>query len=106
MVSRNDIFTIRTPLQLGGGRGDKMGNIAYLVIIMADSTSETWCQLTNDAHGHHTVLNRTEIHAVLAEISKMRCLGSGRFGVHMPLSVVENSVVSEERGQIECSKAD
>ena len=71
MVSRYDIFTIRTPLQLGGGRGDKMGNIAYLVVIMADSTSETWCQLTNDAHGHHTVLNRTEIHAVLAEISKM-----------------------------------
>ena len=71
MVSRYDIFTIRTPLQLGGGRGDKMGNIACLVVIMADSTSETWCQLTNDTHGHHTVLNRTEIHAILAEISKM-----------------------------------
>ena len=48
-----------------------MVNIAYLVVIMADSTSETWCQLTNDTHGHHTVLNRTEIHAILAEISKM-----------------------------------
>ena len=30
-------------------------------------------------------------------------LGSRRFGVHMPLSVVENCVVSEDRGQIECS---
>ena len=43
-----------------------MVNIAYLVVIMADSTSEAWCQLTNDSHGHHTVRNRTEIHAILS----------------------------------------
>ena len=46
-------------------------DIAYLVAIMADLTSETWYELANDAPGHHAVLYRTGIHAILAEISKM-----------------------------------
>ena len=73
-----------------------MMNIAYLVVIMADLTSETWYELAGDAPGHHVVLYRTEIHAILAEISKMCYLGSGRFWVHLPGSVVENGVVSED----------
>ena len=81
MVVRYDIFTIRTPFQLGGGRGGKMGNIniAYLVVIMADSTSETWCWLANDDSSHHAVPYRKEIHVILTEISKKCYLGSGRF---------------------------
>ena len=42
VVRRYGISTICTPLQLGGVRGGKMMNIAYLVVIMADLTSETW----------------------------------------------------------------
>ena len=52
-----------------------MMNIAYLVVIMADSTSETWYELANDAPGHHAVLYRTGIHAILAEISKKMLFG-------------------------------
>ena len=71
-------------------------NVAYLVVIMADLTSETWYELANDAPGHHAVLYRTGIHAVLTEISKKCYLGSGRFGVHLPWNVVENGVLSED----------
>ena len=56
-----------------------MMDIAYLVAIMADLTSETWYQLANDAYGHHSVLYRTGIHAILTEISEKCYLGSGRF---------------------------
>ena len=42
VVRRYGISTICTPLQLGGGQGGKMMDIAYLVAIMADLTSETW----------------------------------------------------------------
>ena len=73
-----------------------MMNIAYLVVIMVDLTSETWCQLINDGPGHHAVLYRTGIHAILTEISKKCYLGSGRFWVHLPGNVVENGVVSED----------
>ena len=62
-----------------GGQGGKMMDIAYLVAIMADLTSETWYQLANDAYGHHSVLYRTGIHAILTEISEKCYLGSGRF---------------------------
>ena len=41
VVRRYGISTICTPLQLGGGQGGKMMDIAYLVAIMADLTSET-----------------------------------------------------------------
>ena len=60
-----------------------MVNITYLVVMMADLTSETLYQVASDAPGHHEVLYRTEIHAILAEISKMCYLGSGRFWVHL-----------------------
>ena len=73
-----------------------MMNIAYLVVIMADLTSVTWHELANDAPGHHAVLYRTEIRAILTEISKKCYLGSGRFWVHLPGNVVENGVVSED----------
>ena len=50
----------------------------FLVAIMADTTSETWCQLASVTPGHRAVLYRTEIHAALAEISNMcRLLDSG-----------------------------
>ena len=51
--------------------GAKMMNIAYLLVTTIDLTSETWYELANGAPGHHTVLYRTGIHAVLAEISHM-----------------------------------
>ena len=73
-----------------------MMDIAYLVAIMADLTSETWYELANDAYGHDAVLYRTGIHAILAEISKMCYLGSGRFWVHLPWNVLGNGVVSED----------
>ena len=51
-----------------------MMNIAYLVAIMADLTSETWYELANDAPGHHAVLYRTGIHAILTEVSKKNAI--------------------------------
>ena len=52
-----------------------MMNIAHLVVMMVDSTSETWYELVNDASGERAVLYRSRIHASLAEISHMRHLG-------------------------------
>ena len=52
-----------------------MMNIADLLDMTIDLTSETWYELANGAPGHHTVLYRTGIHAVLAEISHMSHLG-------------------------------
>ena len=46
-------------------------NIAHLVVMMADCTSETWYSLANDASSRPTVLYRPEIYAVLAEIPHM-----------------------------------
>ena len=71
MDRKYGVFTVFTPLQLSGDQGGKMMNIEFLVVIMADSASETWYQLTNIAPGHHAVLHRTEFHAIFAEISKM-----------------------------------
>ena len=45
-----------------------MGNIAHLVVMMADSIYKTWCESVNDASDRHAVLYISEIHAVLAEI--------------------------------------
>ena len=73
-----------------------MMDIEYLVAIMADLTSEIWYELANDAPGHHAVLYRTGIRAILTEISKKCYLGSGRFWVHLPGNRVENGVVSED----------
>ena len=52
-----------------------MMNIAHLVVMMVDSTSETWYELVNDALGEYGVLYRSKIHAALGEISHMRHLG-------------------------------
>ena len=48
-----------------------MMNIAHLIVMMADSTSETWHELVNDASGDLGVICRSKIHVVLAEISHM-----------------------------------
>ena len=80
VVRRYGILTICHPLPLGGAQGAKMTNIAYLLVMTIDLTSETWYKLANGAPGHHTVLYRTGIHAVLAEISHMRHFGVP--GVH------------------------
>ena len=73
VVRRYGIITICTPLPLSGpwAVGAKMMNIAYLLVTTINLTSETWYELANGAPGHHTVLYRTGIHAVLAEISHM-----------------------------------
>ena len=52
-----------------------MMNIAHLIAMMADSTSETWYELVNDAPGGREVIYRSRIHVVLAEISHMRHFG-------------------------------
>ena len=52
-----------------------MMQIAHLVVVMVDSTSETWCRLVNDTSGHPTVLYRSKFGAALAEISYTFHLG-------------------------------
>ena len=78
VVRRYGILTILPPLQLGGAQGAKMTNIAHLLVMTVDLTSETWYELANGAPGHHTALYRSGFHAVLAEISHMSHLGPGR----------------------------
>ena len=80
VVSRYGILTIFAPPGHAGLRGGKMMNIAHLVVMMADSTSVTWCELANDAPGGRGVLYRSGIHAVRGEISHM-C----HFGPSAPL---------------------
>ena len=79
--------------------------IAHLVVMMVDSTSETWCGLDIDASGRHEVIYRSEIHAVLAEISRMCHLGPGRPLGHMAANLMGNGVVGQGGGQFECCKA-
>ena len=52
-----------------------MMNIAHLVVMMVDSTSETWYELVDDASGGRAVIYRSRIHVFLAEISHMRHFG-------------------------------
>ena len=66
VVRRYGILTICPPLQLGGAQGAKMTNIAHLLVVTIDLTSETWYELANGAPGHYSVLYRTGIHAGLA----------------------------------------
>ena len=54
-----------------------MTNIAYLLVMIIDLTSETWQELANGAPDHHSVLYRSGIYAVLAEISHTSHLGLG-----------------------------
>ena len=66
VVRRYGILTISPPPPSGWGPGGKMTNIAYLLVMTIDLTSETWYKLANGAPGRHTVLYRSGIHAVLA----------------------------------------
>ena len=75
VVCRYGILTICPPLPLGGAQGGKMTNIAHLLVMAIDLTSETWYELANGAPDHRTVLYRSGIHAVLAEISHTCHLG-------------------------------
>ena len=93
------------PLPLGGAQGAKMTNIAHLLVVTIDLTSETWFELANDAPGHRTVLYRSGIHAVLAEISHMQHFGLVASLGPMAMNPVENGVVGQDPGQFECCKA-
>ena len=48
-----------------------MVNIANQLVMMADSTSETWYELVDDASGGREVIYRSGIHAFLVEMSHM-----------------------------------
>ena len=48
-----------------------MMDMAHLLVMTIDLTSETWYERAISAPGHHSVLYRSGIHAVLAEISHM-----------------------------------
>ena len=104
VVHRYGLLTICTP-PLGGAQGGKMMNIADLLDMTIDLTSETWYELANGAPGHRTVLYRSGIHAVLAEISHMRHFGLVASLGHMAMNLVENGVVGQDPGQFECCKA-
>ena len=65
VVSRYDILTICTPSDWVGPMGVKMTNMAHLLAMMVEFTSETWHVLVNDAPGGRVVLYRSGIHAVL-----------------------------------------
>ena len=67
VVSNNGIFTICTSC----GLGSKKVNMATLLVMNVEFTSETWCELTKDVSGDGTVLYRSVIPAVVAEISHM-----------------------------------
>ena len=56
-------------------QGSRMKEIAPLVVMNIDSTSETWSRLVNDTSGHPTVLYRSEFHAALTEISRTCHMG-------------------------------
>ena len=82
-----------------------MMNIAHLLVMTIDLASETWNELANGAPCHHTVLYRSGIHAVLAEISHMQHFGLVASLVPMAMNPVENGVVGQDPGQFECCKA-
>ena len=98
-------FSPLPPLPLSGAHLGKMTNIAHLLIMTIDLTSETWYELVSGAPDHHTVLYRSGIHAVLAEISHMRHFGLVASLVPMAMNLVENGVVGQDPGQFECCKA-
>ena len=68
VVSRYDILTICTPpapTHWVGPGGIKMMNMAHLLTMMVELTSETWYELINDASGDRVVLFRPGVHADL-----------------------------------------
>ena len=83
-----------------------MTNIAHLLVVTIDLTSETWYELANGAPGRHTVLYRSGFHAVLAEISHMRHFGLvASLGHILAMNLVENGTVGQDPGQFEYCKA-
>ena len=99
VVRRYGIITICPPLPLGGAQGGKLTNIAHLLVVTIDLTSETWYELANSAPGHHTVLCRSGICAVLAEISHTSHLGPTRVGPKRPKSAPK---IVPRGGQVGC----
>ena len=67
VVSSNGIFTICTSC----GLSSKKVNMATLLVMNVEFTSETKCELANDASGDGSELYRSEIHSVLPEILHM-----------------------------------
>ena len=68
VVSSNGIITICTP-PTGWAPRVKMMGMAHLLIMMIELSAKTWYRLANDARGEHVMLYRSNIDAVLAEIS-------------------------------------
>ena len=75
-----------------------MMNIAHLVVMMVDSTSETWYELVNEAPGEYGVIYRSRIHVFLAEISHMRHFGPLAPLGHMTVNLVGGGVHSTNNG--------
>ena len=67
MVSSNGIFTICTRC----GLGSKKVNMATLLVMNVEFTSETWCEVANDAFSDGRVLYRSANQVVVAETSHM-----------------------------------
>ena len=82
-----------------------MMDMAHLLVMTIDLTSETWYERAISAPGHHSVLYRSGIHAVLAEISHMQHFGLVASLGPMAMNLVENGVVGQDPGQFECCKA-
>ena len=70
VVSSNGIITICTP-PTGWAPRVKMMGMAHL-LMMTELSAKTWYKLANDARGEHVMLYRSNIDAVLAEISHRR----------------------------------
>ena len=98
VVSRFGILTISAPPEHVGLRGAKMMNIAHLVVMMADSTSETWCELANDAPEGRAVIYRSRFHAVLAKISQIRHFGPLAPLGHMAVNLAGGGAHSTNHG--------
>ena len=75
-----------------------MMNIAHLIAMMADTTSETWYEIVDDAPGGRAVIYRSRIHVVLAEISHMRHFGPLAPLGHMAVNLVGGGVHRRNHG--------
>ena len=59
MVSTDIIIIICTPSSHGGGPSGKIVNMAQLLVMMVELTSETWYEVVNSQVTHCEVLYRT-----------------------------------------------
>ena len=75
-----------------------MMNIAHQLVMMADSTSETWYELVDDASGGRVVIYRSRIHVVVAELSHVRHFGPLAPLGHMVVNLAGASVHSTNHG--------